>query len=1181
MNVNILKICLVYGRIGNLFVKLSLTEILVNIKGVHILLESKHEWDEAEREKRLLSIKQVKLRLAEASSTRETGWRVDAPKGYLERVQTWAMDFLINFVISGLKFQIEDVHIRYEDNLSSPSQPFCFGMTLDSLKIASTDGKTVEREVNQGWEAALTKAKGEGVIYKELRLECFSVYSDILTGLESSTSLALSEFPDDQIDAVMSELIPSHDPNKMERSSNLKFANGKEMRSMEDVYLLHPLDTKAYFQIVGKDVPDKGVVRSLSAYMDVGKLQVSVKDIAVRSMLYLYAGIVRHENREKWGFYRPGCSVVEDPKAWWQYAYSVVLCKLREKRSKWNWKEMAGNRKDRIAYMKLWKSKLKKEATGDADDNMEDNLEAREDRRALELLEARLPYNSIISFRKDAEKELRSEGLKLIRQTRLQAWKAFLGEEEEAPEEESAEGSFLWSCRVTFKLGDAGLSLSSTEGGSAVDFLEVRMQTLDVVASLDGAKGLQQVALSLQEFDIFAGDQPTRDHLVSRRNKKEKMHGVPEPIFLVKLEMAPPATDYNARLKLQGEELEVVFLPTAAWFRMLGNFMDLPDLEGVDNWRDLEKIASRNLSNIKTGLKLEFIMETHFRLGLDVLFKGFCLIVPDYSGDASGHKRLKMEVERVSVQSMADLDLERGQSWSMIPMEGDVDLGTSSAAEAPERSEKNKREEDGEKEPNAANGEGGDDRSRKPGEGQEIFRSASVDGSSEFWDTFKLDVATVRVYFDFVHSGSWAQCPLIEPLNFKATIRPSRFLQDQSITRVKVYCQVTDVNVKVSETSLHLMVGMLNAYKRSFEEAAVQYESIKKKMKTLVDHGSSTLDLGSFLNGGEGQDADYKLYSPYFATASEFGDADSYDDARSIASVYSDARSINSLNGFSTSKRGSMKPSAELPSSLASRPSPVQENGGSDFEDVGANLSDEEFVDAVGEEAFKKRDGHVQGPESTFRAKMNRPRLRELVESGEVQESGDGLLRAAKSTQSQAIKFSLTMSRLQIEVIKGHYQAHQGGHASSHSSTIVVLGMNGIEIVYVDLGLTKRLKFTLDDILVEDRVISRFSDSSDQEYPLLRVHVTETPLALPSALGRRKSSENFVFRHTSIPGSGIVETPKAFSFHVYVLMDEKASITGRQIEEVRTNMKMRALIFGLEQKTLVELMQVKWETPRM
>jgi vacuolar protein sorting-associated protein 13A/C len=48
-------------------------------------------------------------------------------------------------VLDNIQIFIDDIHVRYEDNLSNPSKPFVAGFVLPGVHIQSTDSNWVPK----------------------------------------------------------------------------------------------------------------------------------------------------------------------------------------------------------------------------------------------------------------------------------------------------------------------------------------------------------------------------------------------------------------------------------------------------------------------------------------------------------------------------------------------------------------------------------------------------------------------------------------------------------------------------------------------------------------------------------------------------------------------------------------------------------------------------------------------------------------------------------------------------------------------------------------------------------------------------------------------------------------------------------------------------------------------------
>lgn len=196
---------LVHGRIGSLQItvpwsNLKNKPVIVAVRDVHIIIRPKGDVTalDAESQRRVEnSRKQVKLAMHEelaaqqraamlaaggsgASTTTTAAAAAAAAATNLElnARQTEAAAAakaaaentfyakLVTKIIDNLQITIDDVHIRYEDDMSDPTHPFACGITLERASAQSC---------NETWQPAFV-ADEAAVVRKRVRLQQFAIY---------------------------------------------------------------------------------------------------------------------------------------------------------------------------------------------------------------------------------------------------------------------------------------------------------------------------------------------------------------------------------------------------------------------------------------------------------------------------------------------------------------------------------------------------------------------------------------------------------------------------------------------------------------------------------------------------------------------------------------------------------------------------------------------------------------------------------------------------------------------------------------------------------------------------------------------------------------------------------------------------------------------------------------------
>ncbi|XP_018021459.1 vacuolar protein sorting-associated protein 13C [Hyalella azteca] len=134
----------VYGHLDKLRLVIPWNNLFAgvweaHVSGVMLLVapNTSITYDKDKEEKLLHQAKMAmleKIELAQAKAAAGAAANkatTPADDGYLEK--------LIAQVVRNIQVTITDVHVRYEDNISTPEHPFSFGVTLASLSVISTD----------------------------------------------------------------------------------------------------------------------------------------------------------------------------------------------------------------------------------------------------------------------------------------------------------------------------------------------------------------------------------------------------------------------------------------------------------------------------------------------------------------------------------------------------------------------------------------------------------------------------------------------------------------------------------------------------------------------------------------------------------------------------------------------------------------------------------------------------------------------------------------------------------------------------------------------------------------------------------------------------------------------------------------------------------------------------------
>lgn len=147
-------ISLSYGYIGRLEIKipwsrLGTEPVTIVVDKVNILVEPKYEWNPGAADRREQAIKQAKLAAAEIFANERL--ENQTSNKYRDFAKNWFINAFLGKIIDNIQITVRDVHIRYEDRLSCPSD-FCIGFSFESLLLQS-------REPNGHFDEAFSPLK--------------------------------------------------------------------------------------------------------------------------------------------------------------------------------------------------------------------------------------------------------------------------------------------------------------------------------------------------------------------------------------------------------------------------------------------------------------------------------------------------------------------------------------------------------------------------------------------------------------------------------------------------------------------------------------------------------------------------------------------------------------------------------------------------------------------------------------------------------------------------------------------------------------------------------------------------------------------------------------------------------------------------------------------------------------
>ena len=181
-----IPISLSYGYIGRLELRipwgnLGVDPVMVIIDKIYLVIEPKYEWNPGAADRREQAMKQAKLAAAELFANKRLTAN-STTQSYGDYAKNWLMTSFVNKIIDNIQITVREVHVRYEDQLSCPSN-FCVGITLESLHVQSRDN-TFSFDANyspkKGSPFAAAAAAESDNMQPELKTQGFETFHKLI-----------------------------------------------------------------------------------------------------------------------------------------------------------------------------------------------------------------------------------------------------------------------------------------------------------------------------------------------------------------------------------------------------------------------------------------------------------------------------------------------------------------------------------------------------------------------------------------------------------------------------------------------------------------------------------------------------------------------------------------------------------------------------------------------------------------------------------------------------------------------------------------------------------------------------------------------------------------------------------------------------------------------------------------
>lgn len=236
-----------------------------------------------------------------------------------ESQDSWWGASLISTVLNNIQLILNNVHIRYEDNSTILGQTFNCGIRIQTMSMQTTNHK---------WKPFFTEPQKGTNIFKKLELTGFSIYWNSK--------------------ATMTENI--------EDSKQLKQILAPE--SSSNAYIIQPCSAELRMEKNSSKFPLKAKVPRFKFFMKPDALGLELTRHQMTELKAVNREWARFERARQHRKWRPLCTIGENAKEWWKFAYNRVLEESRRTNANRTW-DFAHERATRFnAYCRAYRKRL-------------------------------------------------------------------------------------------------------------------------------------------------------------------------------------------------------------------------------------------------------------------------------------------------------------------------------------------------------------------------------------------------------------------------------------------------------------------------------------------------------------------------------------------------------------------------------------------------------------------------------------------------------------------------------------------------------------------------------------------------------------------------------------------------------------------------------------------------------
>ncbi|XP_034828930.1 intermembrane lipid transfer protein VPS13A-like isoform X1 [Maniola hyperantus] len=545
---------------------------------------------------------------------------------------------LFTAIVNNLQIYVRNVHVRYEDSISSKDGPLACGLCLQSLSIETTNSK---------WKASVTPANAS-TVYQMMRVESLSLYWN-----PAATALD---------DVEIAHITPMQYYNW--KHYMLTGLDKFSMHHEDFEFLLKPVTCKVKV-IINRSGEPRVPRLLLDAVLQDSALQLSRRQYL--SIDNLLASFQRITLNRKYRHLHPGVPLLKDVKKWWRYAFNVVM----EQRVKpYTWVAIKKHRENYNTYKKTYKSTLRSP----------NDIELKLD---LQKCEDSLPIISVVIAREQAKFELLTQEPERIEvaETEFDWWKPTSDSENDSDNETKSRVELcvktercksLWSHLSSPEKKRVCELIGYAEGEPRQDkskqYIEHKLNLTLANCTLTMMNRSKEVlVISLTQFLASLETRPSaKAYKVSARTESIVIEGMSSDGELVPLLIAAQgaAVGSNTVLALDVEKnpanshadlgvtchvepVEMVYVEHA--FTELINFFQTHSMTSVELAEEVSLAAEQVTAMSKSVLAHAISRRKIFHLNVDL--KGPTIILPEHGCVHKPGRVMVLDINRIVIKS--------------------------------------------------------------------------------------------------------------------------------------------------------------------------------------------------------------------------------------------------------------------------------------------------------------------------------------------------------------------------------------------------------------------------------------------------------------------------------------------------------------------------------------------------